>query len=321
MVNKEECNYIDVARFIGIYLVILGHFPFSENTVCVRNIIYAFHMPLFFFISGYLHKETSISIKAVKKLSYSLIVPYVIYNALYFIPYFILNDYNFTFGDIKNIFLVRYPINIPTWFFISLFWIKIFSMFCGLKRNYILVSMLCIGLTYTLHDLPYKEIFGIKASFMAFPFFSAGFLLKKMPLKQFKRAYSCIFITILALFLIGFVKEYGGVNLYKGIFKNIVLYYAIGIVISLATVYLANIIPFKNKIIRIVSRGTMFIVGSHWIIIIFLFKYLPNLNVVLSAFISLIITFLYYFPIRYISEKIPILNGKTWRKSTSVDRI
>ena len=43
-------EWIDKAKGIGIILVILGH------TICPPNIkfwLYSFHMPLFFFLSGY----------------------------------------------------------------------------------------------------------------------------------------------------------------------------------------------------------------------------------------------------------------------------
>ena len=50
-------NILDVAKGIGIILVILAHITQSK----VKTFIYIFHMPLFFFISGmalyYSYKE------------------------------------------------------------------------------------------------------------------------------------------------------------------------------------------------------------------------------------------------------------------------
>lgn len=43
-------THIDYAKFIGIYLMILCHAGF-QNQLTVW--IYAFHMPLFFILSGY----------------------------------------------------------------------------------------------------------------------------------------------------------------------------------------------------------------------------------------------------------------------------
>ena len=66
--NKKYFASIDVARTIGIFLVVLGHaFPDAslqggiQNSVwrVVFNIIYSFHMPLFIFLSGFVSGKFS----------------------------------------------------------------------------------------------------------------------------------------------------------------------------------------------------------------------------------------------------------------------
>lgn len=47
-------NYITIAKSIGIILMVLGHI---EIPSLLKNFIYVFHMPLFFFCSGYLFKD------------------------------------------------------------------------------------------------------------------------------------------------------------------------------------------------------------------------------------------------------------------------
>ncbi len=47
--SEKRIEWIDVLKGIGIILVILGH-----THVLFRTYIFSFHMPLFFFISGYL---------------------------------------------------------------------------------------------------------------------------------------------------------------------------------------------------------------------------------------------------------------------------
>lgn len=55
-------DYIDVLKGFAIFLMVMGHalsWSYSTDVVrtpdnaFVRNLIYAFHMPLFFFLSGY----------------------------------------------------------------------------------------------------------------------------------------------------------------------------------------------------------------------------------------------------------------------------
>lgn len=42
-------NWVDIAKGIGIILVVMGHANCPEIP---HGIIYSFHMPLFFFLSG-----------------------------------------------------------------------------------------------------------------------------------------------------------------------------------------------------------------------------------------------------------------------------
>lgn len=53
-IMKNRISYIDIAKGIGIFLVIWGHIILSGPAY---NIIYAFHMPLFFFLSGFVFSK------------------------------------------------------------------------------------------------------------------------------------------------------------------------------------------------------------------------------------------------------------------------
>ena len=58
MSNIQD-NYIDLVRFIGIFLVIWEHLnPFQDDNYIIKKAIYTFHMPLFFILSGFLTKDT-----------------------------------------------------------------------------------------------------------------------------------------------------------------------------------------------------------------------------------------------------------------------
>lgn len=64
--------YLDALKGIGIILMIIGHVMSP-----IRNIIFSFHMPLFFFISGYLYKDRTAKdfiIRNTKKV----LLPYII---------------------------------------------------------------------------------------------------------------------------------------------------------------------------------------------------------------------------------------------------
>jgi len=47
---KERINYLDVAKFIGIFCIYLGHF--GTYAGAAYPFVFTFHVPLFFFLSG-----------------------------------------------------------------------------------------------------------------------------------------------------------------------------------------------------------------------------------------------------------------------------
>lgn len=67
--RQTRIEWIDIVKGIGILCVILGHL--SAPNQITRILVYSFHMPLFFFISGYLYKSKDLKkviINGVKKL-------------------------------------------------------------------------------------------------------------------------------------------------------------------------------------------------------------------------------------------------------------
>ena len=47
---QDRIKYLDVAKFIGIFCIYLGHFGDSSGNA--YNFVFTFHVPLFFFLSG-----------------------------------------------------------------------------------------------------------------------------------------------------------------------------------------------------------------------------------------------------------------------------
>lgn len=83
---KKRLNYIDIAKAIGIMCVIIGHTVSSDTES--KRIIYAFHMPLFFMLSGMLTKpidqqsHNNLKSYVIKKLR-MLMLPYAIWGLVY----------------------------------------------------------------------------------------------------------------------------------------------------------------------------------------------------------------------------------------------
>jgi acyltransferase len=81
----NRITFIDNARAIGIVLVVLGHAP--ALPALASNLIFAFHMPLFFFLSGLVVSADRLNMSTTHRailLTRTLLLPYVFY---FFIAY------------------------------------------------------------------------------------------------------------------------------------------------------------------------------------------------------------------------------------------
>jgi fucose 4-O-acetylase-like acetyltransferase len=73
MKNTARIPMIDVAKGIGIILVVVGH---TNLPVVVMNAIYAFHVPLFFVLSGMVFNSNKNLTQLLVSKFRTLLVPY-----------------------------------------------------------------------------------------------------------------------------------------------------------------------------------------------------------------------------------------------------
>lgn len=83
LVDEKRFVWIDIAKGVAILLVIAGHlYPFGS---LVRNIIYSFHMPIFFILTGYTIKvngdEKQLLSRTLRDLK-KIIVPYLLTTSI-----------------------------------------------------------------------------------------------------------------------------------------------------------------------------------------------------------------------------------------------
>lgn len=103
-------NSVSISKGIGIFLMVLAHTQFSDYGNTWINM---FHMPLFFFVSGYCFKEKYIhdfktfAVKRIKGCWW----PYVKYSLLFTIChnlFYKLHFYDMNWGGVQNsLFYVR----------------------------------------------------------------------------------------------------------------------------------------------------------------------------------------------------------------------
>lgn len=85
--HKTRIEYIDILKGIGIILVVLGHVTLNKD---LYHFIYAFHMPLFFIVSGmFLHDKQGF----IRKQAKSLLIPYLSFGLLTFVYWWLVESH------------------------------------------------------------------------------------------------------------------------------------------------------------------------------------------------------------------------------------
>jgi len=123
--NKIRDTHLDAVKGYAIILVVLAHVAVYANPENIKSailsIIYSYHMPLFFFISGYLvyGRFGPTSLAWIQKKFMQLIIPYILFTIFFFYvifwPSYILSLNIF----IQNLF--SYTVYNSAWFLPVLF--------------------------------------------------------------------------------------------------------------------------------------------------------------------------------------------------------
>ena len=172
--NLSVCreDFIDVARGIGIILMLIGH---SSAPVDIVKFIYGFHMPFFFILSGYLYDKTKWEQRGIealiKKRWKAYVIPYFIYsfvNLIINIPveYSSIRGKELVFSTLKHIFWIFYsygsatktPNCTPLWFLLCIFVCSIYFYFLLKLKNTSLQIVACFFMMWMDYLLYTKNI-------------------------------------------------------------------------------------------------------------------------------------------------------------------
>lgn len=222
MEKNNRLIHIDYLRSFGMILIIMGHIHFSEG---FDHYIHAFHVPLFFFISGFFFKTGKYDLKNfVIKKTKGLLIPYFLWAVIYEIIALFFNKQNWSGIIWNNTVLV--PIGGALWFLTALFFVEIIGfLILGFRKNSvrILLSLLIVsfGMFHFVH-LP----FSIDAALVALGFWITGyfyntFILAKLSAKNINIFFIAILIAVNAIIII-FSPN---VNMKNCVFGNVFLFW------------------------------------------------------------------------------------------------
>lgn len=190
----------------GIILVVAGHSTYqlqqSGHMPAVRQWIYSFHMPLFFFISGYLLKYSNtrkgIQLSDMPVFGKNgfitgkvrrLLVPYVIISSVAFIPKTMMSAIALRPVDMSvwsYLGMLLYPhTNVIGyfWFLPPLFLIFSFTLLAAKTKVNINDSLLIVCLIAVSIVNPGTGFLGLDSALYNAVFFAAGYMFRKLMLE------------------------------------------------------------------------------------------------------------------------------------------
>ena len=260
-------------------VVVFDHTP-HDGSPFLLQFLAGTNLASFFFISGYLKKPSVSQKESLKKYAYCLLIPYLIYNAIFY-PYWIGKTYIEQGGmpsfseclkPIIGTFLGQLDSNFScqlngvTWFLISLFIMHWITDVCNRQKNgkawmlgISIIAMFLYGLNKYAHFAPYLPFHGLVR---CIPFFFLGNQLRQSGyLKEpnLKKDF-LIGISALALSLILF---YWHIN-ESHIIIHITLYFIVCFFSVLTITHLWRCADrFRSQFVIYISIGTMVIFGLH----------------------------------------------------------
>lgn len=327
MLNKRIA-WIDTVRGISIFLVVLGHTILPQSWLIY---VFSFHMPLFFFLSGYFtNPDKYMNIwQIVKKKSGTLLWPYLVFfsiNYIYWVLFFNSKDY---FKPLTQMLYSAERLSapfVPLWFLTTLFVVEIlfYILYKNLKSFWLATSILisCLfGFWLTRHNITWP--WGIDIALVAVLFYYLGYLVQKYKtkIKQINfipTIYIAIFFLVANFFLAKYqntqvtmlYRYYGYTR--EWLFVLTAICGTFGYI--LLGKILKNTILKKITVFEFLGRNSLIILGLHTIFYYYvsdffrIYLHIFPKTSVLYSFIYTIITLVIIAPFIYLINKSRILN-------------
>ncbi len=177
LTDKKRDYLFDNYRTILIILVVAGHVieTIYHNNWLLEGLkwsIYAFHIPAFVFISGYFSKKTS----TLKDLTRKLLVPYLVFEVLYYLLY--------TFVIHKETKLYLLHPKFTLWYLLALFFWKWVTPNFKKLPGYFAISIL-LGIAIGFSGMK-DNFLTIPRTLVFYPYFLAGTELNRDTVTRFR---------------------------------------------------------------------------------------------------------------------------------------
>ena len=267
---------VDIAKGIGIILMVIGHSSVPDN---IRHSIYIFHMPLFFVIAGCLFNYERWKGKLwafSKKKAERLIIPYLLMSIFIFFPIWFVASLKFPqfathdIAEPINVFVDIFyatfvgngmAFNSPLWFlpclFVTeiIFWVVLSVANNNVKRWGIVCILSLVGFYIRRLELPWS----FDVALVVLVFMMMGYQLR----------LTCVGIRYLPglLLVLFLVNEANSVDIAHRAYGNMMYFYVGGAAGTLVILQISKIICDSvqciSKLIAYLGEQSMAILMWH----------------------------------------------------------
>lgn len=282
---KKRISYIDMAKGIGIILVVFGHLGFASESLLTW--IMSFHMPLFFILSGMLLSHTNADRHSMssflQKKAKNILTPYFSFSMLSILFSGILEFASFK-SYLPNALiqtLLFYGISV-LWFLPALFFGETIFLWIRKHSSLGITALVCLGVclitifsvnTYHYHySIDFDNnlsvwgayliaVFvrtGIAVTFLAIGYYTQHFLFQK---EHSAGTYLVLAVLFWALNIFLALKN-GKVDLNYLIFNNYFLYFSAAFCGSMGVICLCAILPACKPLLYI-GKNSLIIMTTH----------------------------------------------------------
>lgn len=322
--------WLDNVKLLAMFLVVFEHHGLENRFVA--DWIWTFHLPVFFFVSGVLTNPNKSFLETVKGSAIRLLVPVLLWHLIgmllwdpILIKYQAPNNFWQEWLQSQYSFFLGKSCGFG-WFLICLFWVRLEFWIlnkAGGSCLYAIGLVVLPAITFLMKG-KVEVPFYVLNSFMAFPFFLVGYIVRGKVLNLrggwISMAFSAIALC-LSLYLSSLTGRYSINALDFGV--NPCLMYLQGLLGVVFCVSLCRNLRVNNDFTNVLSRGTIVILLSQ-LPLLFIAKAVyrliarpthpaPYFDLASALLSSTVIMIVMYFLIKVINKHAPVLNGRISR--------
>lgn len=309
---------IDILKGLGIILMIMGHQYYG---VGFDKWIHAFHMPMFFIISGFLYRRPSVIRKGICNKVKSLLIPYAFFAGIHL---FIMSAKTLILGgSSKTLFQYVYhilvvntegmPICGAIWFLTALFFTTIIFILIDSYIHQSVLKVLCILLFTSagliIPSLGYRLPLALDVSFVGIGLFFVGKMLRSIyeKVQKVQLRGSLLIGTLGVLLCTITININSSVNLRLGLYGNGAWFFVNAIVMTISLYLLCyTLSKYENYIVKEISfigKNSIVYLGLNQFILIF-FKKISVDNLYIGLLVKIVSLVLCLFVLHIITNLI-----------------